>query len=149
MLQKQAHHINLQMDPLEIPLKTRPIQTGWKSSIDPDPNGLFGSDLVPDPKWRSGTIANTRSNRVCDRQEMGYSNEGRVRCNWLSWSLGWFRVAFGKEKGFAMSFGIYDQVWQCRQCAAVWCQASLWRKLPDWRHWQLGYGCTNCSLGPH
>jgi hypothetical protein len=36
------------MDPLEDPLKTRPIQTGREMSIEPCPNGQFGFIDNPD-----------------------------------------------------------------------------------------------------
>jgi len=39
--QKHAHYINVQMDPLDNPLTTRPIQTGWELSIELYPNWQF------------------------------------------------------------------------------------------------------------
>jgi len=39
----------LQMDPLEDPLKTRPIQTGREISIEPYPNRQSGFTDHPDP----------------------------------------------------------------------------------------------------
>jgi len=35
--QKQEHYMNLQMDLLDNPLKTHPIQMGWEIAIEPYP----------------------------------------------------------------------------------------------------------------
>jgi len=37
-LQKQEPYMNLLMDQLGDPLTTRPIQTGWGITIEPDPS---------------------------------------------------------------------------------------------------------------
>lgn len=55
------------MDPLDNPLTTGPIQTGYEISFElyfnwwPRPPiwGLFGSNMILNPKWQSGTVANT------------------------------------------------------------------------------------------
>jgi len=48
--------MNLQMDPLDNPLTTRPIQTGCKMSIEPYPNCWFGSIDNPDHQSGNGSV---------------------------------------------------------------------------------------------
>lgn len=40
--QKQEHYMNVQTDPLDNPLTTWPLWTGWEQSIEPYPNCKFG-----------------------------------------------------------------------------------------------------------
>jgi len=40
--QKQEHYINREMDPLDNPLWTQPMQTGWENSIKLYPDEQFG-----------------------------------------------------------------------------------------------------------
>jgi len=46
--QKQEHYMNVQMDPLDNPLTTRPIRTDWELCIEPYPNWQFGFSDDPD-----------------------------------------------------------------------------------------------------
>jgi hypothetical protein len=44
------------MDPLEDPLKTRAIQTGWEMLIEPYPNQQFGCIDSPDRQFAHGSV---------------------------------------------------------------------------------------------
>jgi len=48
--------MNLQMDPLDNPLTTRPILTGCEMSIEPYPNSCFGCIDDPDPQLGNGSV---------------------------------------------------------------------------------------------
>jgi len=50
--QRKAHYVYLQMDPLDNPLSTHPIQTGREFSIELYANGLFR--LIDNPDSQSG-----------------------------------------------------------------------------------------------
>ena len=54
--QRQARYMYLQMDPLDNPLSTRPIQMGRDYSIDPYPNGQFGLIAKPDRQFGTGSV---------------------------------------------------------------------------------------------
>jgi len=56
----QYHYVNLQMDPLDNPLTTPPIQTGWEISIELYPNWLFRCIDEPDRRF-SMCLVPTRS----------------------------------------------------------------------------------------
>jgi len=46
--QKQEHYVNAQMDPLDKPLTTHPIQMGWELPVKPYPNWQYGYIGNPD-----------------------------------------------------------------------------------------------------
>jgi len=48
--------MNLQMDPLDNPLTTGPIQTGCEMSIEPYPNRRFGCIDDPDRQFGNGSV---------------------------------------------------------------------------------------------
>jgi len=48
--------MNLQMDPLDNPLTTRPIQTGCEMSIEPYPNWRFGWIDDLDRQFGNGSV---------------------------------------------------------------------------------------------
>ena len=48
--------MHLQMDPLENPLRTRPIQTDREMSIEPYPNRQFGCIDGPDRQFGDGSV---------------------------------------------------------------------------------------------
>jgi len=54
--QWQAHFMYLQMDPLDNPLSTRPIQTGREFCIEPYPNGWFGFVYNLDCQFGAGSV---------------------------------------------------------------------------------------------
>jgi len=54
--------MSLQMDPLDNPLSTRPIETGREFSIEPYPNGRFRFIDNPDRQYgASSVLARTRT----------------------------------------------------------------------------------------
>lgn len=61
--------MNLQMDPLDNPLATRPIQTGSKISIEPYLNGHFGSIDNLDREFGARSIP-TRTQTRSDGPEL-------------------------------------------------------------------------------
>jgi len=58
----------LQMDPLDNPLSTRPIQTGREYSIEPYPNARFGFIDNPDRQFGAGSVL-TRTRTRSDGPE--------------------------------------------------------------------------------
>ena len=58
----------LQMDQLEEPLRTRPIQTGREMSIEPYPNLQFGFVDNPDRQFGAGSVL-TRTRTRTDGPE--------------------------------------------------------------------------------
>jgi hypothetical protein len=59
--------MNVQMDPLDDPLSTHPIQTGWEFTMEPYLSGQFG--LIDDSDCQFGncsvwTRTQTRSDRL-------------------------------------------------------------------------------------
>ena len=53
---RQAHYMYLQMDPLDNPLSTRPIQRGREFSKELYPNGRFGCIDNPDCQFGAGSV---------------------------------------------------------------------------------------------
>jgi len=52
----QVQYMYLQMDPLEDPLRTRPVQTGREMFIEPYPNWQFGFIDDPDRQFGDGSV---------------------------------------------------------------------------------------------
>jgi hypothetical protein len=48
--------MNLWIDPLGDPLTTRPIQTGWKYTLEPYPSRQFGIIDDPDRQFGNGSV---------------------------------------------------------------------------------------------
>jgi len=65
---KNKHYRHDQPEPLDNPLTTRPIMTGWELSIEPYPNWPFGCLDNPDGVFHDGFVS-TRTRTCCGGPE--------------------------------------------------------------------------------